>query len=163
LAFISVDRAHACRSIRPDLFAFFFSSSPHRSSLGQAAPNLTSFVKGKAAGYNILEMIRRKPAINVNMNQGEVLAKVEGRIELHEVTFSYPSRPDVVIFHNFSLKIPAGKTMAVVGASGSGKSTVIALIERFYDPTAGKKRKRKTVPSFSIRSRAAKRKNWIRR
>ena len=107
------------------------------SSLGQAAPNLTSFVKGKAAGYNILEMIKRKPAINVNMNQGQVLSRVEGHIELCDVTFSYPSRPNVVIFQNFSLKIPVGKTIALVGASGSGKSTVISLIERFYDPTTG--------------------------
>ena len=107
------------------------------SSLGQAAPNLTSFVKGKAAGYNILEMIKRKPAINVNMNQGQVLSRVEGHIELCDVTFSYPSRPNVVIFQNFNLKIPAGKTVALVGGSGSGKSTVISLIERFYDPLSG--------------------------
>lgn len=107
------------------------------SSLGQAAPNLTAFGKGKAAGYNILEMIKRKPAINVNMNQGQTLSRVDGHIELCDVTFSYPSRQNVVIFQNFSLKIPAGKTVALVGGSGSGKSTVISLIERFYDPTSG--------------------------
>eukprot|EP00250_Pteridium_aquilinum_P013715 c21526_g1_i1 orf=740-4684(+) len=124
-------------------------------SLGQAAPNLTAFGKGKAAGYNILEMIKRKPAINVNMYQGQILSRVEGHIELCDVTFSYPSRPNVVIFQNFSLKISAGKTVALVGGSGSGKSTVVSLIERFYDPTSGKI----CVDGHDIRSLQLK---WLR-
>ncbi|KAL4590792.1 hypothetical protein LXL04_003735 [Taraxacum kok-saghyz] len=49
----------------------------------------------------------------------------------------YPSRPESVIFKDFNLKVPAGKTMALVGGSGSGKSTVIALLQRFYDPKGG--------------------------
>lgn len=65
------------------------------------------------------------------------MAEVHGNIEFKEVTFSYPSRPDVIIFRDFSLFFPAGKTVAVVGGSGSGKSTVVALIERFYDPNEG--------------------------
>eukprot|EP00249_Psilotum_nudum_P017807 c26498_g2_i1 orf=1-1242(-) len=92
-------------------------------SLGQAAPNLTAFGKGKAAGYNILEMIRRKPAINLNLLQGRILPNVTGHIELHDIVFSYPSRPNVIILQNFSLKITAGKMVALVGGSGSGKST----------------------------------------
>ena len=67
------------------------------------------------------------------------MAEVHGNIEFKEVTFSYPSRPDVMIFQDFSLFFPAGKTVAVVGGSGSGKSTVVALIERFYDPNEGNK------------------------
>lgn len=50
-----------------------------------------------------------------------------------------PSRPDVLIFRDFSLTIPASKTVAIVGGSGSGKSTVVSLIERFYDPSKGEK------------------------
>nr|GFA09766.1 ABC transporter B family member 19 [Tanacetum cinerariifolium] len=53
------------------------------------------------------------------------------------LVFCYPSRPDVLIFRNFSIFFPAGKTVAVVGGSGSGKSTVVSLIERFYDPNEG--------------------------
>ena len=60
-----------------------------------------------------------------------------GEIELKNVNFSYPSRPDVPIVKNLSLRFPAGKTAALVGASGSGKSTVISLVERFYDPLSG--------------------------
>ena len=51
--------------------------------------------------------------------------------------FTYPARPDEQIFSGFSLFIPSGTTTALVGQSGSGKSTVISLIERFYDPQAG--------------------------
>ncbi|KAL1566490.1 ABC-type xenobiotic transporter [Salvia divinorum] len=53
------------------------------------------------------------------------------------VTFSYPTRPKELIFDSFSLFIPNGTTVALVGVSGSGKSTVISLIERFYDPVSG--------------------------
>lgn len=49
----------------------------------------------------------------------------------------YPTRPDVRVLRNLSFKIEAGKTLALVGESGCGKSTVISLIERFYDPIAG--------------------------
>ncbi|CAM6127718.1 unnamed protein product [Calypogeia fissa] len=106
-------------------------------ALGQAAPNLTTFGKGKAAGYNILEMIKRQSNVDANLLDGKTLPNVKGDIELRDVTFSYPSRPEEMIFQNFNLTIPSGKTVAIVGTSGSGKSTVIALIERFYDPLSG--------------------------
>jgi ATP-binding cassette subfamily B (MDR/TAP) protein 1 len=63
---------------------------------------------------------------------------VEGTIELKRINFSYPSRPDVIIFKDFNLRVPSGKSFALVGQSGSGKSSVISLILRFYDPTSGK-------------------------
>lgn len=85
-----------------------------------------------------MEIIRQKPSIIQDQEDGKCLAEVHGNIEFKEVTFSYPSRPDVIIFRDFSLFFPAGKTAAVVGGSGSGKSTVVALIERFYDPNQGK-------------------------
>jgi ATP-binding cassette subfamily B (MDR/TAP) protein 1 len=68
---------------------------------------------------------------------GRKLDKVEGNLELRNIDFTYPSRTAAPIFQNFSLCIPAGKTVALVGSSGSGKSTIIALLERFYDPLAG--------------------------
>lgn len=65
------------------------------------------------------------------------MGDISGRIELRDVYFSYPARPKELILKGFSLFIPSGKTAALVGRSGSGKSTVISLIERFYDPMAG--------------------------
>ncbi|KAH6829915.1 P-glycoprotein 2 [Perilla frutescens var. hirtella] len=109
-------------------------------SLGQAAPDITAFIRAKAAAYPIFEMIERNNKVNSKTNSsgdGKKLSKVEGHIKFKNVMFSYPSRPDVLIFNNLSLDIPPGKIVALVGGSGSGKSTVISLIERFYDPLSG--------------------------
>lgn len=64
---------------------------------------------------------------------GDVIAdkSLAGNIVFKDVTFSYPTRPDTVILKNFNLNIPAGKTVAIVGTSGNGKSTVAVLLERY--------------------------------
>ncbi|KMT03250.1 hypothetical protein BVRB_8g197930 [Beta vulgaris subsp. vulgaris] len=106
-------------------------------SLGQASPSLSAFAAGQAAAYKMFETINRKPAIDPYDSSGKVLDDIHGEIELRDVHFSYPTRPDELIFSGFSLSISSGTTAALVGQSGSGKSTVISLIERFYDPHAG--------------------------
>ncbi|XVF52327.1 hypothetical protein PTKIN_Ptkin05aG0009700 [Pterospermum kingtungense] len=106
-------------------------------SLGLAAPDISAFIRARAAAYPIFEMIERNTISKTSSKTGYKLGKVEGHIEFKDVTFSYPSRPDVVIFNRFCLNIHAGKIVALVGGSGSGKSTVISLIERFYEPIAG--------------------------
>ncbi|CAN6228400.1 unnamed protein product [Urochloa humidicola] len=118
-------------------FTAIFSAIVGGLSLGQSFSNLGAFSKGKIAGYKLLEVIRQRPTIVQDTAEGRCLDEVHGNIEFKEVAFSYPSRPDVMIFRDFSLFFPAGKTTAVVGGSGSGKSTVVALIERFYDPNQG--------------------------
>ena len=85
----------------------------------------------------MFEVIHRVPKIDIYDMKGKVLETVRGDIEFKEVDFSYPTRPEVQIFSKFSILIPHGKTAALVGQSGSGKSTVISLIERFYDPHGG--------------------------
>uniref|UniRef100_A0A803MUN3 Uncharacterized protein n=1 Tax=Chenopodium quinoa TaxID=63459 RepID=A0A803MUN3_CHEQI len=106
-------------------------------SLGQASPNMTAFAAGQAAAYKMFETITRKPDIDPFDPNGKVLDDIHGDIEFKDVHFSYPTRPDEKIFNGFSLSISSGTTAALVGQSGSGKSTVISLIERFYDPQAG--------------------------
>ncbi|WZZ76134.1 hypothetical protein YC2023_087504 [Brassica napus] len=106
-------------------------------SLGQAAPDISAFVRAKAAAHPIFQMIERDTAAKTSAKFGRKLRKVDGHIQFTDVTFSYPSRPDVLIFDKLNLAIPAGKMVALVGGSGSGKSTVISLIERFYEPTSG--------------------------
>lgn len=106
-------------------------------SIGQASPCLSAFAAAQAAGFKIFETINRKPEIDAYDANGQTLAEIRGDIELRNVIFSYPARPDEKIFDGFSLSIPSGTTTALVGPSGSGKSTVISLIERFYDPQAG--------------------------
>lgn len=129
------------KSFYPFVFTFsFLCCLDHKDSvlvlcrsLGQAAPDISTFVRARAAAYPIFQMIER----NKEVKTGRKLGKVEGEIQFRDVTFTYPSRPDVVIFDKLNLVIPAGKVVALVGGSGSGKSTVISLIERFYEPTDG--------------------------
>nr|XP_043635409.1 ABC transporter B family member 21-like [Erigeron canadensis] len=106
-------------------------------SLGQASPCLSAFASGQAAAFKMFETINRKPEIDAYDTKGKVLSDIRGDIDLKDVYFTYPARPDEEIFSGFSLSITSGMTAALVGQSGSGKSTVISLIERFYDPQAG--------------------------
>ncbi|KAM7521367.1 hypothetical protein LguiA_011269 [Lonicera macranthoides] len=106
-------------------------------SLGQASPCMSAFAAGQAAAYKMFETINRKPEIDAYDTRGKILDDIRGDIELRDIHFSYPARPDEQIFSGFSLSIRSGTTAALVGQSGSGKSTVISLIERFYDPHAG--------------------------
>ncbi|KAL6314132.1 hypothetical protein AAG906_011872 [Vitis piasezkii] len=102
-----------------------------------ALPNLTSISEATAAATRIFEMIDRVPALDSEDRKGKALAYVRGEIEFKDIHFSYPSRPDSPILQGFDLRVRAGKTVGLVGGSGSGKSTVISLLERFYDPTKG--------------------------
>lgn len=81
-------------------------------------------------------MIQRKPTISYD-SKGKEVQKIGGDIDIRHVYFAYPSRPEKSILQGFSLSIPAGKTVALVGSSGCGKSTVICLVQRFYDPLKG--------------------------
>jgi ABC-type multidrug transport system fused ATPase/permease subunit len=62
---------------------------------------------------------------------------LNGDIEFRNVSFVYPSRPDVAVLQNFNLRVPANTTAALVGSSGAGKSTVVSLLQRFYDVDSG--------------------------
>ncbi|KAI4335103.1 hypothetical protein L6164_013782 [Bauhinia variegata] len=115
----------------------FFAVLMGSLSLGQASPSLTAFAAGQAAAFKMLETINRKPDIDAYDSAGRQPEDIRGDIELKEVFFSYPARPEEHIFNGFNLSIPSGTTAALVGQSGSGKSTVISLIERFYDPQVG--------------------------
>ncbi|RWW43712.1 hypothetical protein BHE74_00050597 [Ensete ventricosum] len=108
-----------------------------RRSLGETSPCISAFAAGRAAAYRMFETIKRQPEIDANDTSGVVLEDVNGEIELKDVYFSYPTRPEQLVFNGLSLRVPSGTTMAIVGESGSGKSTVISLVERFYDPQAG--------------------------
>ncbi|GJS30435.1 ABC transporter B family member 20-like protein [Tanacetum coccineum] len=107
------------------------------SGLNQATTNLYSFEQGRIAAYRLYEVIRHSgSAAN---SDGNILVSVQGKIEFHNVYFSYPSCPLTPILSGLYLTIPAKKTIALVGQSGSGKSSLIPLLERHYDPNMGKK------------------------
>ena len=106
-------------------------------SLGNVAPNLQAFTTGVAAATKIYATIDRNSPLDPESEHGEKLKEFEGTIELKNIKHIYPSRPEVCVMEDVDLVIPAGKTTALVGASGSGKSTIVGLVERFYDPVGG--------------------------
>ncbi|KAG2713036.1 hypothetical protein I3760_04G155400 [Carya illinoinensis] len=124
-------------------------------SLGMALPDLKYFTEASVAATRIFDRINRVPLIDGEDTKGVVLDKIRGELEFEHVKFTYPSRPDSVVLKDFNLKVEAGKTVALVGASGSGKSTAIALVQRFYDADEGEVR----LDGVDIKSLQLK---WIR-
>ncbi|KAF0714414.1 hypothetical protein As57867_003868, partial [Aphanomyces stellatus] len=111
--------------------------------LATAADSMGDNKKAKEAAARLFDTIDRVPTVNCAPSADDTTTKttlpsVKGAIEFKNVRFAYPSRPDALIYNDYSLKIPSGATVALVGASGSGKSTAIALLERFYDPLQGR-------------------------
>lgn len=121
-----------------DVLAVFFSVMIAAMGVGQSSQVTPNIAKAKGAAFNILEVIKRTPLIDTKEGEGITLDKMEGTITFKNVTFSYPSRPDVDVIDKMSFKVQKGQMVAFVGASGSGKSTVINLIERFYEQKSGK-------------------------
>lgn len=106
-------------------------------NLGNVTPNIQAFTTAIAAAAKIFNTIDRVSPLDPTDDKGEKLENLQGNIRLEKIQHIYPSRPEVVVMDDVSLEIPAGKTTALVGASGSGKSTIVGLVERFYDPVAG--------------------------
>ncbi|KAM3299662.1 hypothetical protein ACQJBY_040927 [Aegilops geniculata] len=103
----------------------------------QTSAMASDSAKANDSATSIFKILDRKSQIDSNSEEGSTMELVQGDIDFMHISFKYPSRPDVQIFSDFTLNIPSRKTVALVGQSGSGKSTVIALLERFYDPDSG--------------------------
>ncbi|KAF7585788.1 hypothetical protein BBP40_010091 [Aspergillus hancockii] len=106
--------------------------------LSQVAPFIHVFAAAAGASQRLLAVINRKSVIDATSDEGDKSAAFgEENIEFHDVHFTYPSRPDVPVLQGMSFVIPPKKHTAIVGPSGGGKSTVVSLLERFYDPISG--------------------------
>ncbi|RLN50324.1 hypothetical protein BBJ28_00020549 [Nothophytophthora sp. Chile5] len=115
----------------------FFAIIMGAMALGQAGPCIQAVYAARACAADVFAVIRRPSLIDPMDESGRTLPSVLGKVTLANVTFAYPSRPQVNVFNDYSLTISSGETVALVGASGSGKSTIVSLLERFYDPLSG--------------------------
>ncbi|XP_010502833.1 PREDICTED: ABC transporter B family member 22-like [Camelina sativa] len=119
------------------IFAVIICISYGGTSLGRGLSNLKEFSEAVVAVERIVKVINRVPDIDSENLEGQILEKIKGEVQFKNVKFMYPSRLETPIFNDLCLMISSGKTVALVGGSGSGKSTVISLLQRFYDPAAG--------------------------
>ncbi|XP_028401686.1 multidrug resistance protein 1-like [Dendronephthya gigantea] len=120
-----------------DTLTVFFCVIVGSMTTGQSGPSFEALSVAKASGYTVFKLIDRISKIDASSDEGLKPAAVTGDVEFSDINFVYPTRPDIQILRNFSLKVPSGKRVALVGESGCGKSTVVKLIQRFYDPVAG--------------------------
>jgi len=105
-------------------------------SLGALADLWADFMRALGAAERVFELLDRKPSMAPS--GGMRLEKVSGAVALENVRFSYPTRKDVTVIDDVSLRLDPGEVVAVVGPSGAGKSTLASLIARLYDPDAGR-------------------------
>eukprot|EP01017_Pseudomicrothorax_dubius_P007833 TRINITY_DN124_c0_g1_i6.p1 TRINITY_DN124_c0_g1~~TRINITY_DN124_c0_g1_i6.p1 ORF type:complete len:1219 (+),score=330.83 TRINITY_DN124_c0_g1_i6:81-3659(+) len=120
-----------------DVMSVFFSVIFGAFALGQASPCLKAFALGQNAAAKVFQVIDTKTEIIINDPNGYKADQITGNIQLSNVRFTYPTRTEVEVLKGINLRIEPGKKYALVGASGCGKSTVMQLIERFYDTSSG--------------------------
>ncbi|KAF3819093.1 hypothetical protein GH733_013243 [Mirounga leonina] len=106
-------------------------------ALGHASSFAPDYAKAKLSAAHLFMLLERPPLIDSYSEEGLRPDKFEGNVTFNEVVFNYPTRPDVPVLQGLSLEVKKGQTLALVGSSGCGKSTVVQLLERFYDPVAG--------------------------
>jgi len=107
------------------------------ASISTIAPQIQAFTNASSAAAELFEVLDKASQLDPLSRDGKVPTDIRGEIEIKDLNFSYPSRPGAEVLKGLSLSIPAGKTTALVGASGCGKSTVIGLLERWYEKDSG--------------------------
>ena len=106
--------------------------------LGQNSSFMANYAEAIQAGGRLLGLIDQVPNIDVTSKSGHRPISCTGHISVKNIHFQYPTRPDHIIFSKFSIEILPGETIALVGESGQGKSTLLQLIQRFYDLNKGR-------------------------
>ncbi|CAG2104143.1 unnamed protein product, partial [Medioppia subpectinata] len=107
------------------------------ATVGQAVAFASDYQTGRVAAVHIFKLLDRMPKILVNALTGDKPTKCEGNFRFNDLQFTYPTRPNVKVLRGLSFDVQKGQTVALVGSSGCGKSTIIQLIQRFYDTDGG--------------------------
>ncbi|XP_062426815.1 mitochondrial potassium channel ATP-binding subunit [Rhea pennata] len=120
-----------------DLMSFLVASQTVQRSMANISILFGQVVRGLSAGARVFEFLTLEPSVALRGGSRIPGHSLLGHICFRDVSFSYPTRPGYAVLRNFSLTLPPCKTVAIVGPSGGGKSTIAALLERFYEPTWG--------------------------
>lgn len=120
-----------------EIMSFLVATQTIQRSLTQLSLLFGQMVKGLGAGARVFEFINLESSMPIVGGKKIPYHSLVADVTFKNVTFAYPTRPQQLVLKNFNLHLPAGKTVAIVGSSGNGKSTVAALLERFYDVDEG--------------------------
>ncbi len=120
-----------------DLSAFVFYAVLLATSGAQISELWGELQRAGGAAARVRELLNQQPSILTPANPVRLPARAEGQVTFEDVSFRYPARPDATALAGFSLTVAAGETVALVGPSGAGKTTVLQLLLRFYDPERG--------------------------
>ncbi len=122
------------------LAAFVLTGGFVAGAFGSLTEVYGDLIRGAGAASRLNELLQAQPTIAAPQQPRALPAPAQGRVTFEDVTFNYPTRPDTSALRSFSLDIASGETVAVVGPSGAGKTTLFQLIQRFYDPSSGEVR-----------------------
>ncbi|NXD79727.1 MDR3 protein, partial [Halcyon senegalensis] len=106
-------------------------------ALGQSTSFTPDYAKAKMSAAHLFALFERVPSIDSYSKEGKKPKIFGGNITFNDVAFSYPTRPEIKVLQGLNMNVEKGQTLALVGSSGCGKSTVVQLLERFYDPLSG--------------------------
>ncbi|CAN5911700.1 hydrophobic compound transporter HcuC [soil metagenome] len=120
-----------------DLTAFVFYAVLVATSGGAISETIGDLQRAAGAAERLAELRAEPPAILEPANPQALPVPLAGRVAFEQVSFRYPTRPDALALERFDLSVAPGETVAIVGPSGAGKTTVFNLLLRFYDPEAG--------------------------
>jgi ATP-binding cassette subfamily B protein len=120
-----------------DLSAFIFYAVLVASSGGAISETIGDLQRASGAAERLAELREEQPVILETANPKALPKPTRGALAFEDVSFRYPTRPDSLALDRFDLRIAPGETIAIVGPSGAGKTTVFNLLLRFYDPEKG--------------------------
>ncbi|VUC24318.1 unnamed protein product [Clonostachys rosea] len=106
-------------------------------NMSAMGPYFQSFIGAVSAAKDMFKTIDRQSPLDPSADEGDTIPDLQGHIRLENIKHIYPSRPNVTVMDGVSIDVPAGKVTALVGSSGCGKSTIVGLVERFYEPVGG--------------------------
>ncbi|MEA3030460.1 MAG: ATP-binding cassette, subfamily bacterial [Sphingomonadales bacterium] len=132
----AVDVSHGAVS-GGTVVAFVITGAIVAGAFGALTEVYGELLRGAGATGRIAELMAQVPQIRSPADPVPLPSPARGTLAFEDVTFRYPTRPDVSALHEFSLAVAPGETLAVVGPSGAGKTTIFQLAQRFYDPDAG--------------------------